>query len=77
MEVASAGEVVSVFVEGESHDSVCRVESLLHAVAMVNINVNIQHSLVVPGKHHQIIITILTVLSPGFLCSARVGLFPN
>ncbi|TKC40757.1 hypothetical protein EI555_019403 [Monodon monoceros] len=32
---------------GHSHDSVCGIEGLFHAIAMVNINVNIQHSLVI------------------------------
>ena len=40
-EVAGAGEVLSILVEGDSHDSVCRVEGLLNTVAMVNVNVDV------------------------------------
>lgn len=34
--------------KGHSHDSVCGIEGLFHAIAVVNINVNIQHPLVIP-----------------------------
>lgn len=34
--------------EGDCHDPVGGVERLLHAVTMVNINVNVQNPLVVP-----------------------------
>lgn len=49
--VTCAGEeVVSIFVEGHSHDSVSEVERFLYSVAMVNVNINVQHSRVVPLK---------------------------
>lgn len=43
-------EVVSIFVEGHGHDSVSEVECFLYSVAMVNVNINVQHSRVVPSK---------------------------
>ena len=41
--------------EGDSHDSIRGVERLLYPVAMVNVYVNIEHSLVVPGKGGNVI----------------------
>lgn len=46
-EIPSAGKVLSVLVEGHSHYPVCCVERLLYPVTMVNVNVYVQHSLVV------------------------------
>ena len=46
-EVASTGEVLAVLVEGHGHDAVSRVEGLLNAVAVVNVNVDVQHALVI------------------------------
>lgn len=48
-EVSSSREVLSVFMEGHGHDPVCGVEGLFHTISMVNVNINVQHSLVVPG----------------------------
>lgn len=46
--IACAGEeVVSVFVEGHGHDSISEVERFLYSVAMMNVNINVQHSRVV------------------------------
>ena len=36
--------LVSVLVEGDRHDSVCEVECLLHSVAVVDVDVDVQHS---------------------------------
>ena len=47
-EIACAGEVVTVLVEGQSHNAVCGVEGLLHAVAVVDVNVDVQHTPVRP-----------------------------
>lgn len=49
-QVAGAGEILSVLVEGDGHDAVCGVESLLHAVAVMDVNVDVEDPLVVPGK---------------------------
>lgn len=43
-------EVVSVFVEGHGHDSISEVERFLYSVAMMNVNINVQHSRVVPSN---------------------------
>lgn len=48
-QVSSAGEVLSVLVEGHGHDPVCGVERFLHSISMVNVNVYVQNSLVVSG----------------------------
>lgn len=42
--VACAGEVVAVFVKGQCHNAVRRVERLLHAISVMDVNVNVQHS---------------------------------
>ena len=34
--------------EGDGHDSVCEVEGLLHAITMVDVDVDVQDSRVVP-----------------------------
>jgi hypothetical protein len=39
-----AGEEVAILVEGHRHDAVCGVESLLHPVAVVDVDVHIQHT---------------------------------
>ena len=48
LEVPSSRKVLSVLVERDSHNSVRGIEGLLHSITMVNINVNVQHTLVVP-----------------------------
>lgn len=42
-------EVVSVFVERYCHDSVSEVEGFLNPIAMVDVNINVEHPRVVPG----------------------------
>lgn len=42
---ASAGEVLSVLVEGDRHDTVRGVECLLDAIAMMDINIDIENTL--------------------------------
>ena len=44
---ARAGEEVAELVEGDAHDAVRRVEGLLHAVAVVDVDVDVQHARVV------------------------------
>ena len=51
LEVPSPREVLAVLVEGDCHDTICGVECLLHSVAMVNVYVNVQHSLVIPAHN--------------------------
>ena len=46
-EVAGAGEVFSVLVEADSHHSVRGVERLLDPVTVVNVDIDVEHSLVV------------------------------
>ena len=45
--VSGAGEVLSVLVEGHGHDAVGGVEGLLDAVAVVDVDVDVEHPLVV------------------------------
>lgn len=49
-EVSSPGEVLSVFVEGHSHDPVCGVEGFLYSIPMVDVNIYVQYPLMVPGN---------------------------
>lgn len=46
-QVSSSGEVLPVLVEGHGHNSVRGVEGLLYTVAVVNVDVDVQHPLVV------------------------------
>ena len=46
-EVSSPGEVLSVLVEADGHDPVRGVEGLLHPVSVVNVNIDVEDSLVV------------------------------
>lgn len=43
--MTSAWEVVFEFVEGAGHDSVGKVESLFNSITVVDIDVDIEHSL--------------------------------
>jgi hypothetical protein len=43
--LAGTGEVLAVLVEGDSHDAICGVESLLNAVAMMDIDVDVEDAL--------------------------------
>lgn len=42
--IARAREEITELVEGHRHHAIRRVERLLHAVAVVNINVDVQHA---------------------------------
>lgn len=48
-EIPSSGKILPIFMEGHSHDPVSGIESFLHAISMVNVYVDVQHPLVVPG----------------------------
>ena len=47
LEVAGAGEVLAVLVEGDGHDAVGGVEGLLDAVSVVDVDVDVEDALVV------------------------------
>jgi hypothetical protein len=49
-EFASAGEIFAVLVERRSHYTVRRVKGFLYTIAMVDVNVDIQNSLVEAKK---------------------------
>lgn len=49
-QVACAREVLPIFVEGNGHNAVCGVESLLHAIPMMDVNIYVENSLVVSGN---------------------------
>lgn len=49
-QVACAGEILSVLVEWNCHHAVRGVKSLLHAIAVVDVNVYVKDSLVISGK---------------------------
>ena len=42
LEIAGAGEVLAVLVEGDGHHSVRRVEGLLHPITVVDVDVHVQ-----------------------------------
>lgn len=54
-QVACAREVLSIFVEGNGHNTVGGVESLLHSVPMMDVNIYVQNSLVVSGKRGKVV----------------------
>ena len=49
-QLAGPGEVLAVLVEGDGHDSVGGVESLFDAIAVVNIDVDVQNALLEPEE---------------------------
>lgn len=46
----STGEVLAILMEGHSHDTIGRVESLLDTISMVHVDVDVQNALLVPQK---------------------------
>lgn len=40
-QVSSAREVFPILVKGDSHNSVCGVEGLLHSITVMDVNVNV------------------------------------
>jgi hypothetical protein len=50
LDVAGAGKILAVLVEGHCHHTVGAVEGLLHAVAVVDVNVDVQHALEPPAR---------------------------
>ena len=45
IDMSSPWKIVFEFVERTSHNSICEIESLFHAIPMVDIYINIEHSL--------------------------------
>mmetsp|Transcript_19563 Transcript_19563/g.49742 ORF Transcript_19563/g.49742 Transcript_19563/m.49742 type:complete len:489 (-) Transcript_19563:155-1621(-) len=77
-------EVVAVLVEGHGHDAVAHVERLLHAVAMVHVDVDVQHARVVAQQlqdgQHQVVhvaearrLPLLGVVQPARPVDGDVG----
>lgn len=52
-EISSSGKILPIFMEGHSHDPVSGIESFLHTITMVDVYVNVQHPLVVPGRENR------------------------
>jgi hypothetical protein len=44
--VSCPWKVIFELVEGASHDTICEIESLLHTVPMMNINIYVENALV-------------------------------
>ena len=44
------GEVLSVLVEADSHHAICGIESLFYTIAMMHINIDVEHPSMVPGQ---------------------------
>ena len=53
LDVARAREVLAVLVEGDGHHAVGGVEGLLDTVTVVDVDVNVQHSVVAPGNQYE------------------------
>lgn len=49
-EVSGTREILSIFVEGHSHDTVSCVEGFLNSITVMNVNINVKHSLMVSRK---------------------------
>ena len=47
LEISRSREVLSILVEGDSHDTIGSVECFLYTIAMVNVNVNVQDTLMI------------------------------
>ena len=43
-EIACSGEEIAKFVEGDGHHTVGGIEGFLDAIAVVNININVQNT---------------------------------
>jgi hypothetical protein len=46
IDMSCAWKIIFELVERASHDTICEIESLLHPVPMVNINIYVEHALV-------------------------------
>lgn len=70
-QISCAREVLSVLVEGNRHDTVCGVEGFLHTIAMMDVNIYVQDSLVVPGEggNVPVILLLLTQRVPPLQCT--------
>lgn len=49
-QLAGSGEILSILVEGTGHNSIGSVKGLLDAVAMVDVNVDVEDALLVPEE---------------------------
>jgi hypothetical protein len=49
-----SGEEFSVLVETDSHDSICRVEGLFNTITVVDVDIDINYSLVISADQPMI-----------------------
>ncbi len=47
LQITSSREIFTIFMETDSHDSVSSVESFLHTVTVMDININVENTLVI------------------------------
>mmetsp|Transcript_21840 Transcript_21840/g.55418 ORF Transcript_21840/g.55418 Transcript_21840/m.55418 type:complete len:490 (-) Transcript_21840:14-1483(-) len=87
LHVARAGEVLAELVERDGHHAVGGVEGLLDTVAVVDVDVDVQHALVVleqlQDRQHDVVhvaearrLTLLRVVQPPRPVDRNVGLLP-
>lgn len=65
-EVTCARKVLSIFMERHGHDAVCGVEGLLYSVTVVDVDIDVQNSLMVPDE----IISNKTLVTKQKLCKS-------
>lgn len=58
-QISCAREVLSVLVERNRHNTVRGVEGFLHAIAMMDVNIDVQDSLVVPAEGGNVPVILL------------------
>lgn len=46
VDVASSWKVVLELMKGAGHDTICEIEGFLHPIAVMNINVYVEHALI-------------------------------
>lgn len=63
-EIPCAWEVLPILVEGHGHDTVCGVECLLYAITMVNVNIYVKHSLMVPKARKDVTVKTMDQMHP-------------
>jgi hypothetical protein len=71
-EISSAGEVLSVLVERDGHDTVSGIECFLHTITVMNVNVDVQNTLVVSKTQQKFfIVQLLTICQTKSSCDQK------
>ena len=73
-QITSPRKVFTVLVERHCHDSVSGIEGLLDTITVMNINVNVENTLVVPESQSK---TVTTTKEPGKVPQVLPAKAPN